>query len=135
MESGKKSACPENPTMKFTQYLICFSFLFLFTGCRILPCHDQLVIRAEQSIRFAYVATDSFLKFEYDNRAQYPTLKPMADRIRLHAPVVLNQAWEAVKTYKKSRTKVNQDILIQYVAVIETLTRDAQAAMANLATP
>ena len=107
----------------------------LFSGCRLLKGQDPLLVRAEQSIRFAYVAIDSFLKFEYDNRAQFPQLKPMADKLREHSPFVLQQALAATKAYKKSRQKADADVLVQHLAVVETMSREAQSLSAKASLP
>lgn len=107
----------------------------LFSGCKLLPGQDPLLVRAEQSIRFAYVAIDSFLKFEYDNRQQYPWLKPAADKLRDHAPFVLQQALASTKAYKKSRQKADADVLVQHLAVVETMSREAQSLSAKTSIP
>jgi hypothetical protein len=98
----------------------------VFSGCRLLKGEDPLLVRAEQSIRFAYVVTDSFLKFEYDNRQQFPALKPVADRIRVNAPIVLKRALDATEVYKKTRSRGDADVLVQNLAVVETMTRNTQ---------
>lgn len=109
--------------------VVIFAAVFpLFAGCKLLPGQDPLLVRAEQSVRFALAATDSFVKFEYEHRQEYPALKPVADRIRQYAPMAISSAWEATKSYKRSKTAVNADVLIQHLAVVETLTREAQAA-------
>lgn len=111
---------------------VIFAAVFsLFSGCRLLPGQDPLVVRAEQSIRFALVACDSFVKFEYEHRQEYPALKPIADKIRQYAPMAISNAWEATKAYKKSKTAPNADVLVHYLAVVETLTREAQTATVN----
>jgi hypothetical protein len=117
------------------RFLFILALMPLFSGCKLLPGQDPLLVRAEQSIRFSYVAIDSFLKFEKDNREQYPFLKPVADKMRRHAPVILNQAVAAVKVYRASKAAQDADVVVQYLAVVENLTREAQAATAQLSTP
>jgi hypothetical protein len=119
-------------TCRLLPVVIFAAMIPLFSGCKLLPGQDPLLVRAEQSVRFAYAATDSFVKFEYDNRMQYPQLKPLADKIRMYAPMALASAREATKAYKASKTALNADVLVQHLAVVESLTREAQAGTVSI---
>ena len=120
---------------KFLSIALVAGLIPLFSGCRLLKGEDPLLVRAEQSIRFAYVVTDSFLKFEYDNRSELPQLKPIADRIRTNAPIILKNALEATKAYKRTKARGDADVLVQHLSVVEAMTRRTQDLTAKSALP
>jgi hypothetical protein len=100
------------------------------TGCASLnpsgPYQgDVLLYRMEVTVPAAYKTFDSFLKFEFDNRAalaQWPEVKKAADEIRTNAPGWLTEANEAHDQYVKAKAT--------FVAAADAAA--ARSAAANL---
>lgn len=93
---------------------------------------DVALYRAENSIVQSYALMDTFLKWEYDNRASLsstPEIKAAADHIRENGQQWISTAIALTETYKANPTKENQLELNQAIAIIQTALSEAAKYM------
>jgi hypothetical protein len=83
---------------------------------------DPVVVNAEKTTALATDSFDSFLKFEYDNRAALqkasPQIKAYADVIRKNGQMWLQSARIMTRAYKNNRSADNKANLQTALAVI-----------------
>lgn len=114
------------------------AFSFLLVGCASLtPGSDPVVVNAERTIEMARVTLDSFVRFEFNNRARLDTTAPAvgaaAEKIRQHAPEWFARALRLKAAYKHNRTQANQANLLTALSVLQQAS--AEAATLTAANP
>jgi hypothetical protein len=94
------------------------------TACAALqPGADPIAVRAEQSRSIAFLTFDTFLKFEYDNRALLagtPEIHAAAEHIRVNGPKWIDDLTALIVVYKANRTPENKANLATGLAVLNT---------------
>lgn len=98
--------------------------LVLLMGCAALQSgSDPIVVRAEQVTKASVKVIDSFLRYEYNNRALLlsvnPEIKKTADKMRAEAPKWILEARKVTKIYKINRTPANKANLDTVIKVLE----------------
>jgi hypothetical protein len=121
--------------------------MMLSWGCAsILPGHDPVVVRAEQSLQIAFTTFDTFLKLEHDNKARVkekvPEVHKFAEWLRepvqfegksVPRGVSIIQSANNVKTaYKRNRTEANKANLVTALAAVESAVREAQKHLTQI---
>jgi hypothetical protein len=85
----------------------------IFQGAPVDEGSDAVVVHAERTAGFALDTFDTFLKWEYENRAliNNPDVKSAADNIRKNGKQWINDLRSTTKAYKAVRSKENADKL------------------------
>ncbi len=107
--------------------------LMLFGGCATInPGADPVVVNAERTIEIARVTLDSFVRFEFNQRAKCPKeVQDAAEAIRKNAPEWFNRALRFKQAYKLNRNAENKATLLTAVAVLQTAAGEAATALAK----
>lgn len=92
----------------------------VFQGAPIASDADPVVVHAERTANFALDTFDSFLLWEYQNRAvlRDDNIKKAADQIRQNGKQWITDLRDTTKTYKTVRSKENADKLDYALAVV-----------------
>lgn len=109
------------------------AILLLFVvGCATVdPNADPVVVNAERVASMSADTIDTFLHWEYQNRATLPDeIKAVAQATRLNAPKAILSLRALTKAYKRNRTAENKATLITAQAVVSELAAEAQKWLA-----
>ncbi len=109
---------------------------FGLTSCaEITVGADSVVVNAERTTALAVDTFDSFLQFEYSNRAQLAAVSPgihtYAEVIRRNGQQWLMSARTLTRAYKEHRTAENKANLETAIAVLQTAITQAQMYLAK----
>jgi len=103
--------------------------LLLAQGC-VTPGSDPVVVNAERTTQLALDVFDTFLLWEYTNRATLqvldPKIKDAADFIRARGQTWLETARAMTKAYKENRTFENKANLNTALAVLRAGMGEAE---------
>jgi NH3-dependent NAD+ synthetase len=95
------------------------------TGCKTPTTETQpsnIVLNAEKTIASSFEVIDTFLKFEYTNRASLPaSVTAAADAIRRDAPIAFMNARSVLRAYKETQTPEQQLFLEDSLVQIQAL--------------
>lgn len=113
-------------------FILCLPLLFS-GGCATLqPGADPVVVNAERTIEVARATLDSFVRFEFNNRAKCPReVQDAAERIRREAPEWFNRAMRLKAAYKTNRGADSKADLLTALAVLSTAASEAANALAK----
>ena len=106
----------------------------LFCGCfaTLQPGADPVVVNAERTIEVARATLDSFVRFEFSNRAKCPPeVQAAAEKIRREAPEWFNRAMRLKTAYKSNRGADSKADLLTALAVLSTAASEAATALAK----
>jgi len=119
--------------MKRLAILILLCPLLFVSGCATLnPGADPLVVNTERTIEICRVTLDSFLRWEYNNRAKCPPeVQDAAEKIRREAPEWFARAMRLKLAYKQNRGADAKADLMTAVAVLSTAASEAATALAK----
>jgi len=116
--------------------LAALAVLFLVSCAGIAPGHDPVVVNAERTTVLALDAVDTFLLWEFENRAALaavPEIRERADYLRRHAPEWFATARDVTRAYKQNRTAANKVNLDTVIAILKRAVAEAnQYLPANL---
>lgn len=94
-----------------------------------------VLFNTDTTLNSAYASMDTFLKWEYDNRAvfstQMPEIKKAADHIRANGQQWINSAFALRDVYELNPTEENRANLQQILTVIRTALLEAAKYMAR----
>lgn len=93
---------------------------------------DPVVVNAERVLAVSRATLDSFVRFEFHNRAKCPPeVQAAAERIRQDAPEWFNRAMRLKLAYKLNRGADQKADLLTAVAVVSTAASEAATALAR----
>jgi len=98
------------------------------TGCvTVKEGSDPIVVRAEQVAESALEAMDSFVSWEFRNRAAVSEdVRAAADLVRELGPLYLANVRTATKVYKGEKSKPNADQLQAAITALQQLLDEAR---------
>ena len=112
--------------------ILCLPLLFSGGCATIAPGSDPLVVSSERTISIAQATLDSFVRFEYNNRAKCPReVQDAAERIRREAPEWFNRAMRLKLAYKTNRGADAKADLLTAIAVLSTAASEAATMLAK----
>jgi len=119
--------------MKSLSVFILILPLFFCSGCATLqPGADPVVVNAERTIEVARATLDSFVRFEFNNRAKCPReVQDAAEKIRREAPEWFNRAMRLKLAYKTNRGADAKADLLTAIAVLSTAASEAATMLAK----
>jgi len=110
-------------------------WIMALAGCAALQSDaDPVVVRAQQARSFAFLTFDTFLKFEYDNRAMLagaPEIHAAAENIRENGPRWIDEVTNLITVYKANRTPESRANLATGLAVLNTALIMAERYLAE----
>jgi len=95
---------------------------------------DIVLYNVDNTLNGAYATMDTFLKWEYDNRAVYasmPEVKRAADNIRMNGQNWIESAFALRDAYAANPTDENKDKLLAAVAILRTALLESAKYMAK----
>lgn len=100
---------------------------------------DPLVVNAERSIQMSFETVDAFLQFDHANRdvlkQTAPDVHAFAEKTRVAAPAIFNEAWAALAAYKATQTPTTGDKLDDALTTVESLARHARLFLLRVNPP
>lgn len=100
---------------------------------------DPLVVNAERSIQMSFETVDAFLKFDHANRdtlkVTAPDVHAFAEKTRIVAPALFNEAWAALSAYKAVQTPASGDTLDDALSKVESIARTARLFLLRVNPP
>lgn len=106
--------------------------LLLLCGCATIdPTADPFVVHSERTINYATETVDSFLQWEYQNRAFLAETgateaTQAADALRREFPILQADAKRLVRAYKVSRTQPNYEAAATAVELLNEAIKIAR---------
>lgn len=95
---------------------------------------DYVLYQVDNTLTGAYAVMDTFVKWEYDNRAVYarlPEVKRAADNIRANGQNWIETAFSLRDTYAANPTEENKDKLLKAVALLRAALTESAKYMAK----
>ena len=88
---------------------------------------DSFLYNAEATVNASYVVFDTFVKWEYDNRATLEAadakaaaeVKQAADHVRTNGRTIINSAIAAVELYKAAPNAMNKEKLSEVLRALQ----------------
>jgi len=90
------------------------------------PGSDAVVVNAERVAKLSFTMADTFLEWEYNNRASVPpAVIQAADTLRDNFPQAYNGLRLATKTYKSTRSLMDRTAMEDSMVNLQSLTTPA----------
>ena len=121
--------------MRYATVTVALVAALALVGCATLsPDADPILVRAEQALEVSFETVDFALLVEYRHREMIagvlPQAEEMADHLRRVAPDAFRGLDNAITVYRDNRTPDNQATVLTWLAVVESIMRDAQMILA-----
>lgn len=112
---------------RYLQTLFLITAILGSNGCATTG--DPVIVNAQRSMEVAHELADSFLRWEFTNRAVLPpNITKVADKIRYEFPPALAIAKSTLESYKISKSQTDKDTLLIWLSTLRTLEEQIRIA-------